>query len=83
MQKKHQQTLTMIYTLPVSGGIKWQDIESLFIALGAEFKEREGTRVAVRLHNEKFIFHRPHPRQTVDKAAIKAIRLWLSSLGIE
>ncbi len=83
MQKKHQQTLDAIYSQPVSGTVKWQEIESLFIALGAELREREGSRVAVLLHDEKYIFHRPHPRPTVDKAAVKAIKIWLLRLGIK
>ena len=42
MKRKHQKTLELIFHHPVSGNIKWNDIESLFIELGAEISEREG-----------------------------------------
>lgn len=83
MNKRHQKTLSDVYARPVSGSIKWSDIEALFIGLGAEIHEREGSRIAVLLKGEKRIFHRPHPRPTTDKGAVNSIRLWLDSLGIK
>ncbi|EDZ5934488.1 type II toxin-antitoxin system HicA family toxin [Salmonella enterica] len=83
MSKRHQKTLSDVFSLPVSGTIKWSDIESMFIALGAEVHEREGSRVAVLLKGEKKIFHRPHPRPTTDKGAVNSIRIWLESLGVK
>lgn len=44
LKKLHQ-----IYTNPISGNIKWSDIEALFIELGAEIEKREGSRIAVVL----------------------------------
>lgn len=52
MKRKHAATLTQIFTRPVPGGIRWADIEALFIALGAEINEREGSRVSVFLFGE-------------------------------
>ncbi len=77
MKKKHQLILKKIYARPVSATIAWKDIESLFIALGAEIEEREGSRVSVFLFNEIHFFHRPHPQPTTDKGAIASIRKWL------
>ncbi|WP_437217392.1 type II toxin-antitoxin system HicA family toxin [Pectobacterium sp. LFLA-215] len=82
MNKRHQRTLLDLFSRPVNSSIKWSDIESLFIALGAEIHEREGSRVAVLLKGEKRIFHRPHPRPTTDKGAVNSIRIWLESLGV-
>ncbi|EHI3196210.1 type II toxin-antitoxin system HicA family toxin [Salmonella enterica] len=82
MNKRHQKTLSDVFSRPVSGTIKWSDIESMFIALGAEVHEREGSRVAVLLKGEKKIFHRPHPRPITDKGAVNSIRIWLESLGV-
>jgi hypothetical protein len=45
----------------------------MFIALGAEVSEREGSRVAVFLFNEVRIFHRPHPAPDTDKGAAQAL----------
>lgn len=78
MKRKHQKTLSLIYTRPVSANIKWSDIEALFIALGAEISEREGSRVAVFLFDEVRVFHRPHPNPTTDKGAVASIRNWLN-----
>ncbi|EGL0769068.1 type II toxin-antitoxin system HicA family toxin [Salmonella enterica subsp. enterica] len=82
MNKRHQKTLSDVFSRPVSSSIKWSDIEAMFIALGAEVHEREGSRVAVLLRGEKKIFHRPHPRPTTDKGAVNSIRVWLESLGV-
>ncbi len=41
MKRKHQVTLAQIFARPVSGTIRWSDIEALFAALGAEVNERE------------------------------------------
>jgi len=76
MKRKHQKTLEQIYARPVSGTIRWSDIETLFRALGAEVSEREGSRVAVVLFGEVRVFHRPHPSPNTDKGAIASIRKW-------
>ena len=82
MKSKHQKTLELIFSRPVSGNIKWVDIEKLFTALGAEVSEREGSRVAVFLFNEVRIFHRPHPTPDTDKGAVTSIRKWLEIHGV-
>jgi hypothetical protein len=82
MKQKHQKTLGLIFRRPVSGGIKWVDIEKMFIALGAEVSERESSRVAVFLFNEVRIFHRPHPTSDTDKGAVSNIRKWLEGHGV-
>ena len=82
MKPKYHKTLERIFSRPVSGNIKWKDIEALFVALGAEVSEREGSRVAVVLFNEVRIFHRPHPTPTTDKGAVSSIRKWLETHGV-
>ena len=77
MKRKHQKILELIFHRPVSGNIKWNDIESLFVELGAEICEREGSRVGVRLFNTRKVFHRPHPSPNTDKGAVASIREWL------
>ena len=77
MKRKHAKTLELIFKQPTSANIKWADIESLFTALGADISEREGSRILVRLFNDRRVFHRPHPRPTTDKGAVVAIRHWL------
>ena len=82
MKRKHRKTLELIFTRPVSGSIKWDDIVSMFVALGAEIIEREGSRVAVVLFNEVRVFHRPHPTPDTDKGAVSSIRNWLENHGV-
>ncbi len=77
MQKKHIKTLKAIFSRPVSAAIRWKEIEALFIALGAEIQEREGSRVAVFLFGQVKVFHRPHPTPTTDKGAVASVRTWL------
>ena len=77
MRRRHQKTLDLIYHHPVSGNIKWCDIESLFLELGANITEREGSRIGVRLFNDRKVFHRPHPSPNTDKGAVANIREWL------
>jgi len=77
MKRKHQKTLEAIFARPTSANIQWRDIEALFVELGAEVSEREGSRVAVVLFGEVRIFHRPHPSPNTDKGAIASIRKWL------
>jgi reverse gyrase len=82
MKQKHYKTLELIFRRPVSSSLKWADIEKLFIALGAEVSEREGSRVAVFLFNEVRVFHRPHPTPNTDKGPVSSIRKWLESHGV-
>ena len=77
MKKKHEITLKQIFSRPVSANIKWPDIEKLFVELGAEISEREGSRVEVFLFGQVRVFHRPHPRPDTDKGAVSSIREWL------
>ncbi len=82
MKRKHRPTLEQIFSRPVSGSIRWADIEALFIALGGEVTEREGSRVGVFLFDQIRVFHRPHPTPDTDKGAVAGIRKWLEENGI-
>jgi len=82
MRRKHWATLASIYARPTRTDIKWHDIEALFLSLGAEVLEREGSRVAIVLFNEVKVFHRPHPRPDTDKGAVTSVRKWLQQHGV-
>jgi HicA toxin of bacterial toxin-antitoxin, len=83
MKRKQQRTLELIFARPTSGNVQWRDIEALFVELGAEVSEREGSRVAVVLFEEVRVFHRPHPSPNTDKGAVASIRKWLEQHGVE
>lgn len=82
MKRKHRATLEAIFSHPVSGNLKWDDIEALFVALGADIEEAEGSRITVALFGAVRVFHRPHPRPDTDKGAVASIRKWLESNGV-
>ena len=82
MRSKHKRTLERICARPVSGTIRWADIEALFSALGAEITQREGSRVQVYLFGEDRVFHRPHPSPETDKGAVASIRDWVEENGV-
>lgn len=83
MKRKCQRTLAQLFSRPVSANIRWADIEALFIELGGELAEREGSRVLVRLFGVRRVFHRPHPEPTTDKGAVESIRKWLEEHGVK
>jgi HicA-like toxin of HicAB toxin-antitoxin system len=76
MKRKNRETLRQVFRRPTSGNIPWKNIESLFIALGADVSERAGSRIAVVLFGEVRVFHRPHPSPDTDKGAVASIRKW-------
>jgi hypothetical protein len=82
MNRKHRKTLELVFQRPINGRIKWRDIENLFLTLGAELSQREGSRVAVVLFNEVRIFHRPYPSPDTDKGAVVSIRKWFEQHGV-
>lgn len=83
MRRKHQRTVELIYTRPVSANIRWSDIEALFKELGADIAEGEGSRVEVFLFGVVRVFHRPHPSPDTDKGAVASIRKWLDENGVK
>ena len=83
MKVKHRRTLEAVFDRPVQSGIRWSDIEALFVQLGAEVLEREGSRIAVVLFGEVKVFHRPHPSPDTDKGAVDSMRKWLEGHGVK
>jgi hypothetical protein len=82
MKRKHLKTLELIFHRPISGNIKWKDIETLLVSLGAETIEREGSRLEIYLFDVVKVFHRPHPSPDTDKGAVSSIRKWLEENGV-
>ena len=83
VKRNGRRTLEWLFARPTSANIQWRAIEALFVDLGAEVSEREGSRVAVVLFDEIRVFHRPHPSPNTDKGAVASIRKWLEQHGVE
>ena len=77
LNKKNQKTLQAIFDLPTRANIRWNDIERLFRALGAEITEGAGSRVRIKLDDQVKTFHRPHPGKEAKRYAVEAAREFL------
>lgn len=75
---KHLKTYASIYAEPIRSNIVWDDIEALFVSLGAEISEGRGSRIRVKIEEVRMVFHRPHPKKECDKGALKSVRRFLS-----
>ena len=71
-----------IFENPVRSSIVWNDVEKMLLALGAELKEGDGSRVRIALNGIRSVFHRPHPQKEADKGAVKDIRKFLTEAGV-
>jgi len=83
VDRKHRKTLEAIFEKPERANIAWRDVESLFVALGAEISEGSGSRVRVALKDMRAVFHRPHPRKETNKGAVKSVRRFLEAAGVK
>lgn len=83
MNSRDQKTLVRIFACPVSGTIRWNEIESLILSLGAIVQERAGSRVAIVLFEQVRVFHRPHPSPETGKGAEVEVRKWLEANGVK
>ena len=82
MNAKQKKILELVFKNPTQANILWSDIEGLLIALGAILSEGSGSRVRVKLHGMRAVFHRPHPQKTTDKGAVNSVRRFLENAGV-
>ena len=82
MRRKHLKVYNAIFHKPTLANIVWQDIESLFLSLGAQIIEGSGSRISVVLNNQVAVFHRPHPQKETIKGAVVAVRDFLKLTGV-
>lgn len=83
MNKAQRRTLEAIFSQPVPATLKWQRIESLFLALGAQIIEGDGSRVRFLLNGVIAIFHRPHPAKEAKPYQVRDARAFLESAGVK
>ena len=80
MNSKNQKTLERVFSNPIPANIPWMDIENMFLGLGATLSEGNGSRVRVKLNQERAVFH---PDRNTDKGAVKSVRKFLMNAGVE
>jgi hypothetical protein len=83
MNNKHYKTLVAIFTDPVNGNLEWRKIEVLFIVLGCEIVEGNGSRVTFLLNGERADFHRPHPNKEALRYRVLDARAFLKRAGVK
>ena len=84
MSTKQRKTLEAVFAEPLKVDIRYQDLESLFAALGAElYPNRRGSRVAVVLNQVKFSYQRPHPENEIGRKTVKDVRDFLTAAGAQ
>ncbi len=82
IRAKHRRTLNAVFAHPVSGNIRWADIEALVAALGGRVEKGEGSRIHFLLKDAPATFHRPHPSPMADKGSVAAFRKYLMRIEI-
>jgi len=60
-----------------------EKIESLFVALGAQTIEGNGSRVRFELNGIIATFHRPHPAKEAKPYQVKDARAFLENAGVK
>jgi hypothetical protein len=84
MNAKQRRTLEAVFTDPLRVDIRYQDLEAMFAALGADvYPNRSGSRVAVVLNGRKYSYHRPHPENEIGRKTVKDVRDFLTAAGVE
>ncbi len=83
MNAKQKRTLSMIFKDPVSVSLAWKEIESLFISLGVQVVEGNGSRVRFHYAGHLATFHRPHPNKEAKPYQVRDAREFLKQLGVQ
>jgi hypothetical protein len=83
MNKKQSRTLVKIFEKPTRADIKWDDVQSLLNAFGADIREGSGSRVLAILNRQILRIHKPHPKKELPKWAVEAVRDFLESANIQ
>lgn len=83
LSRRHQKTLRRIFQQPRRADVEWKQVMALLEALGARVSEGRGSRVRIVLHGVRAVFHRPHPRQEMDKGSLRSMERFLITAGID
>jgi hypothetical protein len=83
MKSTRRKTLGLIFSKHVPTSLKWQQIEALFLALGAQTIEGRGSRVRFELNGIVATFHRPHPYKEAKPYQVRDARKFLEQAGVK
>jgi hypothetical protein len=82
MNKKQRATLAAIFEVPTRPDVRWPEVEGLVRALNGIVAERSGSRVALSVNGQQRVFHRPHPKPEMSRAAVRDLRDFLVRAGV-
>ena len=83
LSSKNRRTLAAIFAQPTPADIRWADIETLLLAIGAERSEGRGSRVRFFLDGQILTVHRPHPSPQTKRYAVRDVRDFLKAAGFD
>src|SRR5699024_10882071 len=83
MNNKHRKTLRAVFANPVNGGLHFDRIEALLLAVGCERMEARESAVLFSKDGQVVQFHRPHPQREALRYWVKAAREFLERIGVK
>ena len=83
VNSKNRATLEAVFNQPAKANIKWSDIESLLVSVGAAVKKGEGSRVRITKGQNVLTAHRPHPGKEARRYQVIDVRIFLEALGVK
>ena len=84
MDKEQRHTLAKVYDDPHAAGVRWRDVEQLFLGLGADAKWSDPSHLTVELkgHKESFQTTDRDKNAVLTESDGKKVRDFLESAGI-
>lgn len=83
MDKRERDTLANVYAEPVSTDIRWEEIEHVFLGLGANAKWSDHHHLEVRRNGHKHSFETPRTKSdTLTSGDVLEVRQFLGTAGI-
>jgi hypothetical protein len=82
MNKNQRKTLFLIFEKPVRSDLRYDDLKSLLISIGAKMVEGRGFRVRFEYGTFSVHTHKPHPRLVLPNYTVELVRDFLMEIGI-
>jgi hypothetical protein len=81
MNARQKKILTLIFEKPTRTDLRYDDVKSLLMAVGASIREGRGSRVRFEQGTYSVHLHTPHPQKVMPKSSVELIRDFLIEIG--
>jgi hypothetical protein len=81
MNTRQKKTLALIFEKPTRTDLRYDDVKSLLMAVGANIREGRGSRVRFEQGAYSVHLHAPHPQKVLPKYSVELIRDFLIEIG--